>query len=232
MNTREKYFGLQKTSLIDFPGTVSCIVFTRGCNLRCPYCHNPELVGMKPFQGMVSEGEVRGYLEKRKNLLQGVCITGGEPLLHPEIGEWTGFARSLGLKVKLDTNGLFPEKLKNLELDYIAMDIKTLPEKYDRVGAVGGECAERIRESISWIIRSGVPHEFRTTVAPGIVDREDIPRIGALLAGADRYVLTQVRKDKLLDPGYARTEPYPIETLFGMKAVIEAMGIPCSVRMG
>jgi pyruvate formate lyase activating enzyme len=222
---------LQKTSLIDFPGTVSCILFTRGCNLRCPYCHNPELVGMRPFRGMVSGGEVRGYLEKRRKLLQGVCITGGEPLLHPEIGEWTGYARSLGLKVKLDTNGLFPEKIKDLDLDYIAMDIKTLPEKYDRVGAVGGEYAERIRESIDWIIRSGIPHEFRTTVAPGIVDREDIMRIGSLLRGARQYVLTQVRKDKLLDPEYAKTEPYPISDLFGMRAALDEMGIPCTVRV-
>ncbi|MBN1409639.1 MAG: anaerobic ribonucleoside-triphosphate reductase activating protein [Spirochaetales bacterium] len=222
---------MQKTSLIDFPGTVSCVLFTRGCNLRCPYCHNPELVEVKPLPGMIKKTKVFEYIDKRKHLLKGLCITGGEPLIHSEIDEFAHYGKKHGLKVKLDTNGLLPERLERLDVDFIAMDIKTVPEKYDRVGAKGQTYASRIRESIKWILNSGISHEFRTTVVPGIVDFEDIMEIGAMIKGADHYVLAQFRKGRLLDPAFLDVEPYPLDTLMKMKNRLEEMGISCTVRV-
>ena len=128
-----------KTTLLDFPGEVAAAVFTPGCNLRCPYCHNPELV-RPPFPDeMISLEKLGVFLEKRASLLGGVCITGGEPLLHDNIGDLVSLIRSHGLKVKLDTNGTFPERLARIDADYIAMDLKTDPEKYHRLLPPGRE---------------------------------------------------------------------------------------------
>jgi pyruvate formate lyase activating enzyme len=122
--------GLIKTSLIDFPGEVAAVLFTFGCNLRCPYCQNPALVTGPPPRDFISREEVRAFLKKRKDVLGGVCITGGEPLLHSDLGELIGEIKSLGLKVKLDTNGTIPERLREANVDYVAIDFKTSLEKY------------------------------------------------------------------------------------------------------
>ena len=125
-----KKLGFIKTSLLDFPGQVSAVIFTPSCNLRCPYCHNPELVSGSLPPDLIQKETVLQHLEKRKSILGGVCITGGEPLLHPELPDLIESIHSLGLKVKVDTNGTRPDKLPPLKADYLAMDIKTDPKKY------------------------------------------------------------------------------------------------------
>lgn len=226
------YLGLQKTTLIDFPGEVAATVFTRGCNMRCPYCHNPELVipQSKP-EGLYALDEVKAYLKKRKKQLGGVCITGGEPLIHADLPEFIDFIHNLGLKVKLDTNGSFPEKLAALKPDYVAMDIKTAPPKYPLMGYTGkADIVENIISSIRWIIESGTAHEFRTTVVPGIVGVEDIRGICKLIEGASRYVLAGFRPGLTLNPEYRNKIPYHNSVLEEMKTIVEEWEIPCSIR--
>ncbi len=220
--------GLQKTTLVDFPGEVAATIFFPGCNLRCPYCHNPDLV-LPPFpEDLLDMETVKAFLRKRAPVLGGVCLTGGEPLLHEELFELADFIHSLGLKVKVDTNGTLPQQLCRVKADYIAMDVKTSPGKYDLVGLPGA--GERVLESVAQILSSGIPHEFRTTVAPGIVTEADISRIAACIQGADRYVLAQFRPGKTLDPAFENTLPYTIQTLETMKALVEKAGIPCKIR--
>lgn len=122
--------GLVKTTLLDYPGEVAATIFTPGCNLRCPYCHNPDFVSGDPTGEEITLGEFFRFLEKRKGVLGGICITGGEPLIHKDLGDLIAAVRERGLKVKLDTNGTFPERLASLDVDYIAMDLKTIPDNY------------------------------------------------------------------------------------------------------
>ena len=195
--------GLVKTSLIDYPGEVAAVLFLPGCNLRCPYCHNPELVAPPYPADLIPRSEVMAFLKKRKKVLGGVCITGGEPLLHVDLPGLVEEIHSLELKVKLDTNGSFPGRLYPESYDYIAMDFKTSPGKYGLVknrndDQTRGALAEAVLEAAEKIIRSGVPHEFRTTVVPGIVTPEDIREIAEILRGAERYVLAGFRPGKTL----------------------------------
>lgn len=239
--------GLVKTTLIDFPGEVAATVFTPGCNLRCPYCHNPELV-IPPFpEDLLPIEDVRRFLTKRASVLGGVCITGGEPLLHTDIAGFIDFCKNLGLKVKLDTNGCFPRRLRPLlaGIDYIAMDIKTLPEKYG--GLLGknpdssSSLSKNLRRSIEIIISSGVRHEFRTTMAPGIAGTEDAVKIAELLksvytaAARDprstgRYILTQFRPGTTLDPAFSELCPYFETDLHRAAETIRKTGMNCEVR--
>lgn len=232
INIMLDYVGLQKTTLIDFPGEVAATVFTRGCNMRCPYCHNPELVRPNsPSEGLYPLVEVKAFLEKRKNRLGGVCITGGEPLIHPDLPAFIDYIHSLGMKVKLDTNGSFPEKLAALKPDYVAMDIKTAPPKYPLIGYTGkADIVENMISSIRWIIESGTDHEFRTTVVPGIVDVDDIRAICKLIEGAARYNLAGFRPGLTLDPEYSDKQPYHSDVLAEMKEIIEGYGISCMIR--
>ncbi|RKX74263.1 MAG: anaerobic ribonucleoside-triphosphate reductase activating protein [Spirochaetes bacterium] len=222
--------GLQKTTLIDFPGEVACTVFTAGCNLRCPYCHNPELVSGAPHSDMLPIKEFRSFLLKRKAVLGGVCITGGEPLLHQDIDELIDYIHELGLKVKIDTNGTFPELLRSIKPDYIAMDVKTSLSKYHLLKGNSPYLEEKVLSSLKYIISSGIPHEFRTTVVPGIVDAEDIREIVNLIRGADRYVLAGFRGGKTLDPSFKDLSPYPPEVLDEMKVIAVDAGLMCHVR--
>ncbi len=226
-------FGLIKTSLIDYPGEVAAVLFTRGCNLRCPYCHNPELVEGDEPAGMIPFRKIMDFLASRRNVLGGVCVTGGEPLLHPEIPDVIRELRRSGLKVKLDTNGTLPDRLAGIEADYVAMDLKTAPEKYGLVAGPGMPgCAEAVRESVRILMSSGRDYEFRTTLGPGIVDIEDIRELARLTAGARAYTLAQYRPGKTLDEEYGNTRlPYPEELVAEMKKEIERHGIPCRVRL-
>jgi pyruvate formate lyase activating enzyme len=242
--------GLVKTTLIDFPGEVAATVFTPGCNLRCPYCHNPELV-IPPFpEDLLPIEDVRLFLTKRASVLGGVCITGGEPLLHTDIAGFIDFCKNLGLKVKLDTNGCFPRRLRPLlaGIDYVAMDIKTVPEKYDLLGssvppasAAVDTVENALRQSIEIIISSGVRHEFRTTMAPGIAGTEDAIKIAELLksvytaAAVDprrtgRYILTQFRPGTTLDPAFSELCPYFETELHHTAETIRETGMSCEVR--
>ena len=201
-----KIGGLQKLSLIDFPDNIAAIIFTQGCNFRCPYCHNPELVDPQLFQEPISEEEVISFLETRKEKLTGVVITGGEPVLQEDLGEFMQKLKTMGFKVKLDTNGSRPEVLKQLMesqlLDYIAMDIKAPLEKYPKIAGVEG-MEDKVKESIDLIKASEVPHEFRTTVAKNLLDPDDIEQIKTLAGEADKYYTKDfVKSEKLLDPDF------------------------------
>lgn len=183
--------GFQKLTLLDFPGKVACTVFCGACNLRCPFCHNASLVKY-PREGQNLEQEVFSYLEKRKGILDGVCVTGGEPLLQPDLSEFLQRVKKMGYAVKLDTNGSDPEKLSDLLsigcVDYVAMDVKSAPESYHR--AIGVEMDFSVFESSMNVIRtSGIEYEFRTTLVKGIHKPEDIASLGRLLAGEKRYFL-------------------------------------------
>ena len=183
--------GLQKTTLLDFPGKVAATVFTGGCNFRCPFCHNASLV-THIKEDTISEEEVLAYLEKRKNILDGICITGGEPLLQPDIDEFCRKVRALGLAVKLDTNGSRPEPLRRLIeeglIDYIAMDIKNDKDAYARTCGLD-HFPDGVEESIRLIMSCGVPYEFRTTVTKEFHSPTNIESLTQWIRGAQRYYL-------------------------------------------
>ena len=184
--------GLQKMTLLDYPGKVACTVFLGGCDLRCPFCHNGELVeGETP--AALDDGELTTFLKKRQGLLDGVCVTGGEPLLRPELEGLLGRIKELGFPVKLDTNGSHPDRLRRLTeaglLDYVAMDIKNQPEKYPLTVGVSGFDIAPVRESVHLLARSGVDYEFRTTAVREFHTAEDFLAIGRWLEGAPRYFI-------------------------------------------
>lgn len=185
--------GLQKLTLLDFPEKVACTVFTAGCNFRCPFCHNASLVVDIPPVGEITEEEFLAFLKKRQGVLDGVCVTGGEPLLQPEIEEFIRKVKELGYAVKLDTNGSFPEKLKALVgnglVDYVAMDIKNCMEDYALTAGVHSLDIEAIKESVSYLKEGRVPFEFRTTVVKGYHNKENFERIGQWLEGTEKYFL-------------------------------------------
>lgn len=194
--------GLQKMTLLDFPQKVACTVFLQGCNFRCPFCHNPSLVY---GTDELSEDNFFAFLKKRQGLLDGVAVTGGEPLLHSDIDIFLQKIKDLGYAVKLDTNGSFPQKLEKLLqnglIDYIAMDIKNAPEKYD-LTAGAKNSFESVRQSAELIMHSGVPYEFRTTVVKELHEDADFHAIGAWLKGAQAYYLQCfVDSGDILSPG-------------------------------
>ncbi|MBQ9997703.1 MAG: anaerobic ribonucleoside-triphosphate reductase activating protein [Clostridia bacterium] len=195
--------GLQKLTLLDFPGTVSCIVFTHGCNFRCPFCHNSSLVG-GPAREEISENEVVDFLKSRKNILDGVVVSGGEPLLHPDIAEFLKKVKELGYKVKIDTNGTKPEMLKKLVndglVDYVAMDIKNSPEQYKSATGVDG-LLEAVTESKDFLLSGNVEYEFRTTVVKGIHTKEQLVSLAKWIKGAKKYYLQKYKcSENVLNP--------------------------------
>ena len=185
--------GLQKLTLLDFPGTVACTVFTVGCNLRCPFCHNPALVFNPPEDARLSEDEFFAFLEKRKGILDGVAITGGEPLLHADIGEFIAKIKMKGYKVKLDTNGTFPDRLEKILslglVDYVAIDIKNTFDKYAETVGIKGFDTSLIQRSIKILQDSGVAYEFRTTVVSPLHKAEDFEQIAKQVEGTENYFL-------------------------------------------
>lgn len=198
--------GIQKQSLIDYPGRMSCVLFLTGCNFHCPYCHNPELArGETGGRGVPNLDQFLDFLYQRRGFLDGVVISGGEPTLQAGLVELCEYVRMLGYPLKLDTNGSRPGVLKHLIdrglVDYIAMDIKTHPLLYRR--HVGSDCDPAVLlESIRLIIDSGIDHEFRTTCVKPIVSPETIGDVVHLIKGADQYVLQQFRDTGVLNPGF------------------------------
>ena len=184
--------GLQKTTLLDFPSKVACTVFTGGCNFRCPFCHNASLVIRPDAASGFDTEEFFAYIQKRKGILDGVCITGGEPLLHKDIIPFMERIKGLGLLIKLDTNGSFPELLAEIIerglVDYIAMDIKNSEEKYASTCGIH-RFPDGVNESIELIMSCGVDYEFRTTVVDELHTVEDIERIAERIRGAKRYFI-------------------------------------------
>ena len=184
--------GLQKMTLLDFPGRVACTVFLGGCDFRCPFCHNFELADGSA-RPVMDEGELLAFLEKRRGLLDGVAITGGEPCLHPGLPALMGKLKALGYAVKLDTNGMHPDRLaailgKGLA-DYVAMDIKNSPEKYAQTAGVESLDLAPIRRSVSMLMDGAVPYEFRTTVVDELHKAADFEAMGRWIAGAKAYFL-------------------------------------------
>lgn len=182
--------GLLKLTLLDFPGYTACTVFFGGCNFRCPFCHNASLVRGEGEN--ITESEFFAFLSKREGIIDGVAITGGEPLLQPELYSFIKRIKDMGFLVKLDTNGSYPDRLKKLIddglIDYVAMDIKSSPEGYSRAAGVDVDL-DRIKESVALIQSGAVQGEFRTTVARGAVLPSDMEGIGKLIEGAERYFL-------------------------------------------
>ncbi|MDW8033763.1 MAG: anaerobic ribonucleoside-triphosphate reductase activating protein [Nitrososphaerota archaeon] len=223
--------GLQKLTLIDYPGKIACTFFTFGCNFRCPYCHNPELVvddGTPP----IPEEAIFLFLEERKSFLDGVCITGGEPTLHNDLPDFIRKLKNLGYSVKLDTNGTNPKMLKQLIeeklVDYIAMDVKAPLEKYEAVVRVKTNI-ENIVESIE-IVKVFREHEFRTTVVPELLSREDIMTIVNQLKGARRFFIQQFKPSKTLDKKFLEKQAYFTDEIEKIVKMIKPLFEVCEVR--
>ena len=185
--------GFQKMTLLDFPNKVACTVFTGGCNLRCPFCHNAKLVTEINAEETYSEEEILNFLSKRKGLLDGVAITGGEPLIQDGVKDFIIMIREMGFKVKLDTNGFYPEKLIDLIesglIDYVAVDVKNSPEKYAETVGVKNIDLAPFYKSVDYLINGNVDFEFRTTVVKEFHTAEDIENIARFIKGAKKYYL-------------------------------------------
>lgn len=208
--------GLEKFAPIDFPGYISSTVFVGGCNFRCPFCHNADLV-LKP-QSLPSFplDYFLSYLDSRKNWLEAVCVSGGEPLLHDDLDVLLQIIKDKNLLVKIDTNGAFPVKLEKLIedglLDYIAMDIKAPLDKYNKAAA-GSVNTDNLKKSIEIIRHSGLDYIFRTTAVPGFIDGDDIEEIGRLLKGSKFFQIQQFKPVCTLDKSLEKTKPYSKEEL-------------------
>jgi len=193
--------GLQKTTLIDYPDKVACTIFTFGCNFRCPYCHNPELV-IEDETKEIPQEEILKFLEERKDFFDGVCVTGGEPTFHRDLPELLKKIKRLDLAVKLDTNGTNPETveqlIKNKLVDYIAMDIKAPLKKYEQVVKEKVDL-EKIKRSVELTKNSGIDYEFRMTVPPETFYEKDFTEIGKWLKGAKKFYLQKFKGIKTLD---------------------------------
>ena len=199
--------------MLDYPGKVACTIFTYGCNFRCPFCHNATLVIDEA--SLLSDDEILSYINKRKGILDGVCITGGEPLLQKDIFDFIKKVKDLGLLVKLDTNGSYPEKLKEAIdrglVDYVAMDIKTSKENYSKVADVNVKIQD-IEKSIQILLENKVDYEFRTTVVRELHTKEDFKKISEWIKGAKRYFL-QCFKDNenLIGNNLSAYTPHELE---------------------
>ena len=189
--------GLQKLTLLDFPGHTACTVFTAGCNLRCPFCHNSELVLPERTPPRLGEEEFFSFLSKRQGILEGVCVTGGEPLLQTDIAPFLRRIKDLGFAVKLDTNGCFPQKLRELVgaglVDYVAMDVKNCRERYGETVGIPGFDTAGVEESVSFLLSGAVDYEFRTTVTAQHHDEEALRSLAQWISGARRYALQSFR---------------------------------------
>lgn len=205
--------GIQKTSLIDYPSKISAVIFTQGCNFRCPYCHNPELIQANSKQ-QIANSKIIAFLRSRIKKLDGVVITGGEPTLHADLPEFIKQIKELGFAVKLDTNGTNPEMLQQLIdeklIDYVAMDIKAPIDKYSEVVCSRVD-TDKILKSINILKNSNIKYEFRTTVVKSQLSRADFEKIGVLIKGAKKYYLQRFLPTKILDESFLSQETYSDE---------------------
>lgn len=188
-----KFYGMQKMTLLDYPGYVACTLFTGGCNFRCPFCHNALLVLDLDENYTIPEEEVLAFLRKRQGLLDGVCVTGGEPLINKDIGDFLSKVKELGFKIKLDTNGTNPALLKELVsqklVDYVAVDIKNSPEKYAETVGLKSFDMSTINETVNFLMNGCVDYEFRTTVTKQFHTEKSMEEAARFIRGAKRYFL-------------------------------------------
>lgn len=201
--------GLQKLTLLDYPGRTACTVFLAGCNFRCPFCHNYELVA-NPVAPLMTDEELLDYLQKRKGLLDGVAITGGEPLMRRELPELLRKIKALGYAVKLDTNGCFPARLKEIVgeglVDYVAMDVKNAPARYGETVGFPKLTLTAVEESVNFLMTDVVDYEFRTTVIEQFHSDEEIETIGRWIQGAKRWFLQRFKPSEMV-PNETLTAP-------------------------
>jgi len=238
--------GLQKITLIDFPGRVAATVFLIGCNFRCPFCYSAELVLPEKIklQPRISEKDFFDFLKKRKKLLEGMVICGGEPTIHNELPDFIKKIKKLSYLVKLDTNGSNPELLKELInnklIDYVAMDIKApmgakaqsskfKTQSYDKAAGVKVDL-NKIRKSIEIIKDSGIDYEFRTTVVPTVHTKEDIIQIAKEISPAKKFFLQNFRAEKTINPEFEKIKPYSKDLLLAIKEEISKFFDVCQVR--
>jgi len=229
-----KIGGLQKFSLIECPGKISAIIFTQGCNFRCPYCHNPELVDYKLFNRRIDENYVLSFLRTRVGKLDCVVITGGEPTLQKDVVEFIDRIKQMGFFIEVETNGSRPEVLKELIddslVDYIAMDIKAPLEKYHEIVGVEVDL-QKIKKSIELIKKLDNNYEFRTTAVKPLLVKEDFIEIGKLLKNAELYILQKFISSKTLNPTFVRYgRTYSDEELYTIKEEVERYVKKCIVR--
>ena len=225
--------GLQKLSLIDYSPYTCAVVFLQGCNFRCGFCHNPELVLGVGDGHEISKEEVTVFLKKRAKWLDGVCITGGEPTLNSDLPEFISSIKQLGYKVKLDSNGTNPSMLKFLledkQVDYLAMDIKTSLEEYKSV--VNAEVdLNNIQESVALLMSSDIESEFRTTVVPGLHKLKHFEEIGLWLKGAKRFFIQNFSPKKCLNKSFEKIKPFSEKDLLVFKKILERSIEQVSVR--
>ena len=225
--------GLEKCTLIDYPNVIACMVYTIGCNFRCPYCHNPELVD-ETVENTLTESDFFDFLDSRKKFLDGVVITGGEPTMHGEnLLHFMKEVKGRGFKVKLDSNGTNPHILRRAFedglVDYIAMDIKSPLHKYSQTVSrpvnVGA-----IRESIELIMSSGIEYEFRTTIVKALLSPVDIEEIGKEIAGAKKYFLQKFIPTKLLNPQFLRKVTYTDHEFRQFQLIMQNYVTHCGIR--
>lgn len=228
--------GLQKNSLIDYPGKVSSVLFLSGCNFDCPYCHNPALAKGSPLLSPpVDEETVYDFLESRRSFLDGVVISGGEPTLHKGLVTLCEKIKQMGYPVKLDTNGSRPQVIKTLAdeglVDYISMDVKTDPFRYSPL-TKEDYTPERILSSIKIIMESNLPHEFKTTCIKPLVDASVIKTISQLIEGSDLYALQRFQRTEVLHPEFFEKNEYLIDEneLMRLKSVAEPWVKRCIIR--
>ena len=192
-NEAVHFFGLQKLTLLDYPGKMACTLFTGGCNMKCPFCHNSELVFLPESMMEINQDDIDQFLDKRQGLLEGICITGGEPLIHPGLKTAIAKMKAKGYKIKLDTNGTYPDYLKELIeeglVDYVAMDIKNAPAKYAMTAGVEQLNLDAIEASMHYLMENHIPYEFRTTIVKEFHEKEDIEAVGKWIKGAKSYYL-------------------------------------------
>ena len=234
-----EFKGFQKTSLIEYPGKIVSVVFTAGCNFKCPFCQNPELVLNPDSIPSVSSKEVVNHLISKKKWLDGLSITGGEPMIHQALSDFIGKVKEEGFLVGLETNGTNPQMLKDLIadklIDYVALDIKAplVWEKYKKTSGINDEdLFRKVKESVEVLLelKLDIDYELRTTVVPGLIGEEDILAIARQVKGAKRYVLQQFLPRTTLDKQYERLKPYSKEVLEKMRKRAESCVDICQVR--
>jgi len=228
--------GLEKSTLIDYPGRIAATVFLLGCNFRCPFCYSSELVLPEKMaeQPKIAEKAFFDFLKERQGLLEGVVICGGEPTIHKDLPDFIKRIKDLGFLLKLDTNGSNPEMLRELMqdglVDYVAMDIKApLGAKYDLVTGVKVDL-DKIKESIEIIKGSGVDYEFRSTIVPSIHSKEDVIQMAKDISPAKKYYLQNFRGEKTIDPRFEEIKPYAKDFLLEIQKEISSFFEICQVR--
>jgi len=235
-----KIADIQKTTLIDYPDKLACTVFLSGCNFRCPFCYNPELVLPEAIKEHIKipEKEFFNFLKEKRGLLEGVVICGGEPTINQDLSGFCKKIKKMNYLVKLDTNGSNPEALKELIdnnlIDYVAMDIKGPKEKYTEIAGFKN-CSnfyliDKIEKSINTLKKSNIDYEFRTTVTPSLLGKEDIIKIANWISPAKKYFLQNFQSQKTINPVFSKIKPYPDEYLAEIKKAISPLFEVCSIR--